>query len=57
MWAQTLILDNWRFQEQLRHYSVSFPTTVLMSTHPDYPDWLALHEATQLEDWLVNLMP
>ncbi|NEP20179.1 MAG: hypothetical protein F6J97_25395, partial [Leptolyngbya sp. SIO4C1] len=56
-WAETLILHNWRFQERLRHYGASFPATVLNSTQPGYPDWLALHEETTLEDWLINLIP
>ncbi|MEO1744456.1 MAG: hypothetical protein AAFR99_21975 [Cyanobacteria bacterium J06629_9] len=57
-WSETLILNTWRFQEQLGHYGVNFPATDPMDlSHPEYADWLALHEETTLEDWLVNLIP
>ena len=57
-WSETLILNTWRFQEQLRHYGVAFPVTdLILPNHPDFLDWQALHDDTPLEDWLVTLTP
>ena len=54
-WAETLIRSNWRFQERLRHYGGSFPATPVTPSHPDYLDWISLHDETTLEAWLADL--
>ena len=57
-WSETLILNSWRFQEQLRHYGLAFPVTdLILPSHPEFLDWQALHDDTPLEDWLVTLTP
>lgn len=56
-WSETLILSNWRFRERMRHYGLTFPTRAIAPSHPNYPDWLALHDETSLEEWLTDLTP
>jgi hypothetical protein len=54
-WVETLILSNWRFQEQLGHYGGIFPVTPVTPSYPDYLDWISLHDETTLEAWLAEL--
>jgi hypothetical protein len=37
------------------HYGATFPATPLTPSHPDYLDWLSLHDETTLEAWLADL--
>ena len=56
-WANLFIHDNWRFQERMGHYEVTFPLTLVKPNSSDYFDWIATHNETTLEEWLITLMP
>ena len=56
-WANLLIHDNWRFQERMWHYGVTFPMTPVTENDDNYPDLIELHDETTLEEWLTTLAP
>jgi hypothetical protein len=56
-WANLLIHDNWRFQERMSHYAVTFPLTRIEPNSSDYLDWIDVHNDTTLEEWLMTLTP
>jgi hypothetical protein len=55
-WANLLIHDNWRFQERMGHYSVTFPMTLVTPQDSSYPDLREMHDDTTLEEWLTTLI-
>ncbi|MEL6816399.1 MAG: hypothetical protein AAFP03_16540, partial [Cyanobacteria bacterium J06598_3] len=56
-WANLLIHDNWRFQERMWHYGVTFPMTPINQDDESYPDLIEMHDETTLEEWLTTLTP
>jgi hypothetical protein len=56
-WANLLIHDNWRFQERMSHYEVTFPMTLVTPDDSAYLDWIEMHDDTTLEEWLTTLTP
>ena len=56
VWSNLLIHDNWRFQERMSHYGVTFPLTKLNPDSSNYSDWIDVHNETTLEAWLMTLI-
>jgi hypothetical protein len=56
-WANLLIHDNWRFQERMSHYGVTFPMILVTPDDSTYLDWIEMHDDTTLEEWLMTLTP
>lgn len=54
-WAETLILHSEAFSQALWLLGVSFPATVMSQNHPEFQDFLELHQTTYLEEWLNEL--
>lgn len=55
-WAETLILDNNTFAQAIRLLGVSLPAIVMTENHPEFQDFLELHQAVYLEEWLNDLI-
>lgn len=55
-WAETFILHNDTFSQAIRLLGVSFPATVMTESHPEFQDFLELHQAVYLEEWLNDLI-
>ena len=56
VWSNLLIHDNWRFQERMSHYGVTFPMKKINPNSSDYSDWMEVHNETTLEEWLMTLI-
>jgi hypothetical protein len=56
-WANLLIHDNWRFQERMGHYGITFPMTLVTPDDSAYLDLREMHDDTTLEEWLMTLIP
>lgn len=54
-WAETLILHSEAFSQALWLLSVRFPATVMDQSHPEFQDFLELHQTTHLEEWINEL--
>lgn len=55
-WAETLILHNLAFGQAMSLLGVTFPAMFMTQTHPEFQDFLNLHQETTLEEWLTDLM-
>jgi hypothetical protein len=55
-WAEVLILDNDTFSQAIGLLGVGFPAAVMTESHPEFQDFLELHQAVYLEEWLNDLI-
>lgn len=53
-WSELLVGSD-RFSEMLFVQGVKFPSPTSDSSHPEFQEWLALHQDTDLETWLSLL--
>ncbi|MBM0741413.1 hypothetical protein JOY44_07240 [Phormidium sp. CLA17] len=51
-WAETLITTSDRFSEMLSLQGVKFPVQSFDKSHPEFKDFLNLHQEVDLEAWL-----
>ncbi|MEO1390285.1 MAG: hypothetical protein AAFV85_23375 [Cyanobacteria bacterium J06634_6] len=56
VWSNLLIHDNWRFQERMSHYGMTFPMIQINPNSSGYFDWMDVHNETTLEEWLMTLI-
>jgi hypothetical protein len=54
-WAETLIFYNETFTQAIALLGVNFSTLPLTTTHPEFQEFLELHQETNLEEWLNDL--
>jgi hypothetical protein len=56
-WAETLIFYNDTFRRAIALLSMDFSTPIITATHPEFSEFLELHQEINLEEWLNDLIP
>ncbi len=54
-WSETLVFHSEAFSQAIWLLGISFPATVMNESHPEFQDFLELHQTTHLEEWLNDL--
>jgi hypothetical protein len=54
-WGETLIFYNETFSQAIALLCLNFTIPILNEDHPEFSDFLELHQETNLEEWLNDL--